>query len=109
MVDFAILERYAEELVPRIPDHTLTVFDKGFFSAAILLGLCLNGEHRHFFIPARANAKWEVLSGTPDDALIRMKVSLQARSKHQELPETWEARAVRVILPDGKERILLPP
>jgi hypothetical protein len=99
--------RYAEELVPRIPDHSLTVFDKGFFSAAILLGLRLSGEQRHFLIPARANAKWEVLSGSPDDAIVQMKVSPQARRKHPELPETWEARAIRTILPDGKERILL--
>ena len=99
--------RYAEELVPRIPDHSLTVFDKGFFSAAILLGLGLNGEHRHFLIPARTNAKWEVISGTPYDAIVQMQVSPQARTKHPELPATWEARAVRTILPDGKERILL--
>ena len=99
--------RYAEELVPRIPDHSLTVFDKGFFSAAILLGLCLKGEQRHFLIPSKAHTKWEVLSGTPDDAVVRMKVSPQARVKHPELPETWETRAVRTILPDGSERMLL--
>ena len=44
--------RYAEEVVPRIPDHSLTVFDKGFFSAAILLGLSLNGTERHFLVRA---------------------------------------------------------
>lgn len=99
--------RYAEEVVPRIPDHSLTVFDKGFFSAAILLGLSLNGTERHFLIPSKAHTKWEVLSGTPDDAIVRMKVSPQARVKHPELPETWEARAVRTILPDGSERVLL--
>lgn len=99
--------RYAEELVPRIPDHSLTVFDKGFFSAAILLGLTLRGEQRHFLIPSKAHTKWEVLSGTPDDAIVRMNVSPQARTKHPELPETWEARAIRTILPDGRERILL--
>lgn len=99
--------RYAAELVPRIPDNSLTVFDKGFFSAAILLGLRMSGEQRHFLIPARGNAKWEILSGTNDDAIVQMQVSKQARAKHPELPETWEARAVRTVLPDGKERILL--
>lgn len=99
--------RYAGELIPRIPDHSLTVFDKGFFSAAILLGLTLQGQNRHFLIPARSNAKWEVLSGTPEDAVVRMKVSPQARAKHPGLPESWEARAIRTVLPDGRERILL--
>ena len=32
---------YAKQLIPRIPDHSLTVFDKGFLSAEILLGLSL--------------------------------------------------------------------
>ncbi len=99
--------RYAEELVPRIPDRSLTVFDKGFFSAAILLGLTLHGEQRHFLIPSKAHTKWEVISGTSDDAIVQMKVSPQARKKHPELPETWEARAIRTVLPDGRERILL--
>ena len=99
--------RYAAELLPRIPDHSLTVFDKGFFSAAILLGLNLQGQNRHFLIPARSNSKWEVLSGTREDALVQMKVSPQARTKHPGLPETWEARAIRTVLPDGRERILL--
>jgi hypothetical protein len=99
--------RYAEELVPRIPNHSITVFDKGFFSAAILLGLTLHGEQRHFLIPSKAHTKWEVLSGTPDDAIVQMKVSPQARAKHPELPGTWQARAIRTILPNGRERILL--
>jgi hypothetical protein len=99
--------RYADELIGRIPDHSLTVFDKGFFSASILLGLSLNGDQRHFLIPAKANSKWEVLSGSPDDFIVQMKVSPQARTKHPGLPETWIARAVRVLLPDGSERVLL--
>jgi hypothetical protein len=99
--------RYATELIGRIPDHSITVFDKGFFSASILLGLSLNGDQRHFLIPAKANAKWKVLSGNPGDAIVQMKVSVQARAKHPELPETWTARAVRAVLPDGSERVLL--
>ena len=98
---------YAQELIERIPDQSITVFDKGFFSASLLLGLTLNGDQRHFLIPAKANAKWEVLSGNPDDALVQMKVSPQARAKHPDFPEFWTARAVHVVLPDGGEKILL--
>ena len=29
---------YAQELIERIPDQSITVFDKGFFSASLLLG-----------------------------------------------------------------------
>jgi hypothetical protein len=99
--------RYAEKLIERIPDQSVIVFDKGFFSAALLLGLSLNGDQRHFLIPAKAHTKWEVISGGPEDALVQMKVSPQARAKHPGLPEFWTARAIRVVLPDGRERLLL--
>jgi hypothetical protein len=36
---------YAKMLVPGIPDHTLTVFDKGFLAAEILCGLTANGQN----------------------------------------------------------------
>jgi hypothetical protein len=99
--------RYAQELIERIPEQSITVFDKGFFSASLLLGLSLKGNQRHFLIPAKANAKWEVLSGSPEDSLVQMKVSPQARSKNPDFPEFWTARAVRAVLPDGSEKILL--
>jgi hypothetical protein len=99
--------RYAQELIERIPEQSITVFDKGFFSASLLLGLTLNGDQRHYLIPARANAKWVVVSGTVDDAVVQMKVSRQARAKHPEFPQVWTTRAVRAVLPDGREKILL--
>ena len=43
---------YAKALIGRIEDHSLTVFDKGFVSAEILLGLSGAGLERHYLIPA---------------------------------------------------------
>lgn len=99
--------RYAKTLVGRIADHSLTVFDRGFLCAEILLGLTMAGQERHYLIPAKSNTKWEVLSGTSDDCLVRMRVSPQARAKAPDLPEHWTARAVRMVSANGKERILL--
>lgn len=99
--------RYAKELVPRIPDDSLTVFDKGFFAAEILCGLTMQGKNRHFLIPAKANTCWEVLAGTDDDAMVRMRISLQARKKCPGLPEYWDARAIRTIDARGRQRVLL--
>lgn len=98
---------YAKTLIVRIADHSLTVFDRGFLSAEILLGLTLAGQERHYLIPAKSNTKWEVLSGTEDDCLVRMRVSPQARAKAPELPEHWTARAVRMVAANGKRRTLL--
>ena len=99
--------RYAHALIERIPDHSLTVFDKGFISAQILLGLSAAGNERHYLIPAKSNTKWAVISGTPDDCVVRLKVSPQARAKVPELPAFWTARAVRVVSSSGRTRILL--
>lgn len=98
---------YAKDLLEQIPDHSLTVFDKGFLSAEILCGLTSGERHRHFLIPAKSNTRWEVLSGTPDDALVRMRVSPQARQKCADLPEWWTARAIRTLDARGRERVLL--
>jgi len=87
---------YAKTLTGAIADHSLTVFDRGFLSAEILLGLTGSGQERHFLIPAKSNSKWEPLSGPEEDCRVRMRVSPQARAKAPHLPEYWEARAVRV-------------
>ena len=98
---------YAKTLIDGIADHSLTVFDRGFLCAEILLGLTMAGEQRHYLIPAKSNTKWEVLSGHADDCLVRLRVSPQARAKAPELPAHWTARAVRMVSANGKERILL--
>ena len=98
---------YAKMLVPGIADHTLTVFDKGFLAAEILCGLTANGHNRHFLIPAKANTKWEVVEGTPEDAIVQMRVSPQARKKLPALPEYWRARAIQVIDTQGRKKVLL--
>ena len=98
---------YAKELVPHIPDNSLTVFDRGFLSAEILCALRSDGDNRHFLIPAKSNTKWEVLEGDERDAIVRMRVSPQARSKCPQLPEFWEARAITVVDPQARRRVLL--
>ena len=98
---------YAKQLVGDIPDESLTVFDRGFLSAEILCALTGGGTERHFIIPAKSNTKWEVLGDDPDDTLVRMRVSPQARAKRPELPEFWEARAITVVDSQDRKRILL--
>ncbi|QVN18278.1 IS4 family transposase [Burkholderia pyrrocinia] len=98
---------YAQDLLPQIPDNSLTVFDKGFLAARILCGVTMNGRNRHFLIPAKSHTRWDVIDGTPDDAMVRMRVSPQARKQSPELPEFWQARAIRMIDARGRERVLL--
>jgi len=97
---------YAKSLLPQIPEDSLTVFDKGFL-AEILCGLTMGARNRHFVIPVKSNTCWEVISGTADDATVRMRVSPQARKKCPALPDFRNARAIRTIDARGRERVLL--
>jgi hypothetical protein len=97
----------ARQLIPRVPDHSITVFDKGFLAAQLLCNLVSGGENRHFIIPGKSNTRWEVLSGEPGDQIVRMRVSAQARKKCPELPEFWQARAVLAVDSRGRQRVLL--
>ena len=99
--------RYAHEIIEHIPDNSLTIFDKGFLSAEILLPLQQQGRQRHWLIPAKSNTQWERLSNDPHDYRVRMKVSPQARAKRADLPEYWEARAIETITRQGRKCILL--
>ncbi|AJX34068.1 hypothetical protein BG90_4638 [Burkholderia oklahomensis C6786] len=51
---------WARELIPRVPENPITVFDKGFLSAQLLCNLVAGGQNRHFIIPARSNPRGEI-------------------------------------------------
>lgn len=105
---YAIAENtHALDLVDDISDHSLTVVDKGFLSAQLLLRLTSRGQNRHFLIPAKSNTKWTIVEGNPGDAIVEMKVSAQARKQAPELPKTWRARAIAYVDPKGQKQFLL--
>ena len=98
---------YAKPLLDQVPNRSLTVFDKGFFSAGLLLHLQTQGIERHWLIPAKANTVWERLDQTPGDYRVRMQVSSHARKADPRLPASWEARAIETTTHHGQKRILL--
>lgn len=100
--------RYAAQLLETIPDHSLTVLDKGFLSADILLQVQSSGVCRHWVIPAKKNTKWERQDDEDgSDSRVRLKVSPQARKSNPQLPEYWEARAIETTNDRGESRTLL--
>ncbi len=98
---------YAKQLLKDIPDHSLTVLDRGFLAAELLHQLSHGGQHRHFLVPAKHNTSWDIVEGDEDDALVEMTVSANARKNDPTLPRKWQARAVRSMNQDGKSIYLL--
>jgi hypothetical protein len=87
--------RLADEFLQQIPDHSVTLFDKGFWSADLMLSLSDVGTNRHWLTPARKNlVSEEIVRYGKHDRLVRMKVSPQARKRNPSLPTHWEVREV---------------
>jgi len=86
---------YAASLWPMVPDNSLTVVDKGFFAATLLIPLARDKQNRHWLIRAKSNVNMRVLKrlGRGDD-LVELNVSPQARAKDPTLPRTWVVRAI---------------
>ncbi|MDX7745333.1 IS4 family transposase [Aeromonas veronii] len=83
----------AERLVARTPDHSLTLFDKGFHSLSLLHAWQTTGSERHWLLPLKKGTQYEVVRKLGrQDVLVRLKTSPQARKKWPHLPDTVEAR-----------------
>ena len=98
----------AAKFISQIPNNSITLFDKGFWSADLLLSLSMQGQGRHWLIPERKNLKSDVIETYAEgDVRVRMKVSPQARKKNPMLPEYWEVRQVSYAVRGGRIKTVL--
>jgi Insertion element 4 transposase N-terminal/Transposase DDE domain len=87
---------YANQIWPLVPDQSLTLVDRGFLVAGVLIPLASAGKGRHWLTRAKKNTRWRVLKHLGrHDELVEMKVSHQARKKDPTLPAVWVVRAIR--------------
>lgn len=98
----------AGELWPMIPDHSLAIVDRGFFSARILIGLERGGIERHWLTRARSDlVSKRIERFATGDELVELAVSKEARAKDPSMPETWRMRAIRYQRRGFKPQLLL--
>ncbi len=85
-----------EDLIAGTPDHSLTLFDRGFYSLGLLHAWQQADEQRHWMIPLRKGTRYEeIRSPGRQDRLVRLTTSPQARTKWPDLPASFEARLLR--------------
>jgi len=97
----------AKPLRDSIPAASLTVLDRGYFSASFLLGIASKAD-RHWLIRSKKDTKYTVIEKLGrGDELIEMQVSPKALAKEPSLPKTWLARRIRYQIPGFKEQFLL--
>ena len=86
---------YAADLWPCVPDHSLLIMDRNFWSANILLSLQKEGEERHWLIRAKSNMGGRQIKRLSSRQELReFRVSSGARAKNPSLPRTFVARVI---------------
>ena len=97
----------AEQLIDTTPDHSLTLFDKGYYSLGLLHRWHQTGNQRHWLIPARKDLNYEVVQKFgKHDCRIRLTTTPQSRKKFDDLPESIEARLLTKTIKGKDYRIL---
>lgn len=99
--------RLTETLIAQTPDHTLTLFDKGFYALGLLHQWHTTGTERHWLLPLKKGAQYRVIAtNKPGDELIELTPSPQARKKWPTLPATLRARLLTKLLKGKPVKIL---
>ena len=97
----------ASHLIPNVPDNSLTLFDRGFYSLGLLHQWQTTGTKRHWLMPLKKNTQYEVIrSYGRQDKLIKLSTSPQARKKWNNLPETIQARLISKTIKGKKVEII---
>lgn len=89
---------HAKDLWEMVPDESLTMVDRGFFSAAILVPLARDGRRRHWLCRARKDFKWKrVKKLGNNDEIVEMSITSHAHGLDPSLARgaPWQMRAIR--------------
>lgn len=85
----------AEQLINKTPNHSLTLFDKGYYSLGLLNRWHSLGEERHWLIPVKKGHQYEVIRTLGrNDKLVRLATTAPARKRFDDLPEHIKARLI---------------
>lgn len=97
----------AARLIAQTPDHSLTLFDRGYYALGLLHQWQRTGTERHWLLPLKKGAQYRVLArlGSGDER-VELSTSPQARRKWPELPATLHARLLSKTIKGKRVQIL---
>ncbi|WP_435929291.1 IS4 family transposase [Dryocola sp. BD613] len=85
----------AAQLIPQTPDHSLTLFDKGFYALGLLHAWQSAGTETHWMLPLRKGAQYRVVRSLgAGQELVELQLSPQAKKKWQGAADTLTARLI---------------
>lgn len=93
----------AEELWTKLPDHSLTILDRGFVNYRVFASLVDAQEERHFMVRMRKDMVVHDPVELPDDSwLVTMRASKTARSANPNIRREISGRVIGYQHPDGE-------
>ena len=97
----------AAQLIDKTPDHSLTLFDKGFYSLGLLHQWHSTGTERHWLLPLKKGTQYRVIRRLcSGNELVELTTSPQARKKWPGLPQTIQARLLSKTIKGKQVQIL---
>ena len=98
----------AEDLWAEVPDASVCIVDRGFFTARTLTALAASGTERHWLTRTRKRTELRTLKRlSRDDELVEIVLSGQTHRVNPDVPKPWIVRAVRYQRPGFPPQILL--
>ena len=99
--------RLTEQLIEKNQDHSLTLFDRGFYSLGLLHAWQSAGIERHWLIPLRKGARYKVVRKISQrQMIVELPVSPQARKHWPDAPEVLQARLLTKTLKGKPVQVL---
>ncbi|REL35194.1 IS4 family transposase [Thalassotalea euphylliae] len=97
----------AERLLPTVPEESLTLFDRGYYSLGLLHNWQHQGQNTHWMIPARKDLQYQVERSLGEyDKIVTLSTSPQARKKFRGLPAHLTARLTSYQVNGKSYRVL---
>lgn len=97
----------AERLLHHVPAHSLTLFDRGYYSLGLLHRWQNAGDNTHWMLPARKDLQYDVVHQlNKHDAIVSLSTSPQARKKFDDLPDKITARLTSYHVNGKQYRVL---
>ncbi|KHT63814.1 transposase, partial [Photobacterium gaetbulicola] len=88
---------YAKQLAASAPANSLTIFDRCYLSAELMINWLRQHGSSHWMTPIKSNTQYEIVEQLDKDGrdlIVEMKVSQHARKQDPSLPDAWQARLV---------------
>lgn len=92
---YADEREYAEQLWSSLPDESVTIVDRLYFSAATLVPIARDGRDRHWLTRKRSNTNYVVVEDLgPGDQIVELRTQARARRNDDQIPLRWRMRAI---------------